>query len=93
MEAPAMLLCFAIIMINAEGQTQLLDISINKTQLGGRKLEAHTPKQWPRNVQITRLAYKRCDYILYSWQQCYGGLSTKGVLTVLLLLLLLTAFA
>ena len=42
MEAPAMLLCFAIIMINAEGQTQLLDISINKTQLGGRKLEART---------------------------------------------------
>ena len=37
-----MLLCFAITMINAEGQTQLLDISINKTQLGGRKLEAHT---------------------------------------------------
>ena len=92
MEAPAMLLCFAIIMINAEGQTQLLDISINKTQLGGRKLEAHT-QQWPCSVQITRLAYKRCDYILYSWQQCYGGLSTKGVLTVLLLLLLLTAFA
>ena len=43
MEAPAMLpCCYAIIMINAEGQTQLLDISINKTQLGGRKLEAHT---------------------------------------------------
>ena len=47
MEAPAMLLCFAIIMINAEGQTQLLDISINKTQLGGRKLEAHTPNSGP----------------------------------------------
>ena len=65
------LLCFAIIMINAEGQTQLLDISINKTQLGGRKLEAHTPKQWPCSVQITRLAYKRCDYILFVAMAAY----------------------
>ena len=63
--------------------TQLLDISINKTQLGGRKLEAHT-QQWTYSlpmlvchpvhcsgVQITRLAYKRCDYILFVAMAAY----------------------
>ena len=49
----------------------------------------HTPKQWPCSVQITRLAYKRCDYILYSWRL----IDKRGVRLFCCWLLLLTAFA